>query len=388
MNLPIKDIKTNPKNPRIIKDDKFKKLVQSLKDFPEMADVREIVVNKDHIVLGGNMRLKAMQEAGWKEAPVKVVDWSQDKQDEFVVKDNASFGEWDWDELGNQYEAAELIEWGLDLPNGLGDEEVEEDEAPEVSQEEPKSKLGEIYKLGRHRVMSGDSIDNEQVKRLMNGDTPELLFTDPPYRMEAEGGSNQWVGKQARKLGETIKDIVDFEPEPFLSVIADIFKPKMNAYIFCNKDLVPDYLLWARDNKFGFNILVWKKPNALPLGGSHRPDLEYIIKVHKSAVWNNGISDVNYSKCLEYSRDNSENHPTIKPLGLIVNELKISSTRQGIVLDLYLGSGSTLIACEQTDRTCYGMELDPKYVDVIRKRYHKFITGEVDGWELATPAIM
>lgn len=119
MKLPIKDIKTNPKNPRLIKDDKFKKLVQSLKDFPEMADVREIVVNKDHVVLGGNMRLKAMQEAGWTEAPVKVVDWSQDKQDEFVVKDNASFGEWDWEILANEWNAKELNDWGIDF-NKIG----------------------------------------------------------------------------------------------------------------------------------------------------------------------------------------------------------------------------------------------------------------------------
>lgn len=116
MKLPIGQIKPNPDNPRLIKDEKYKLLVQSLKDFPEMAEVREVVVNKDHMILGGNMRFKAMQEAGWTEIPVKVVDWSEEKQKEFVIKDNSSFGEWDWDAIANQYELADLEMWGVDLP--------------------------------------------------------------------------------------------------------------------------------------------------------------------------------------------------------------------------------------------------------------------------------
>ena len=112
---PINKIKSNPNNPRVIKDDKFKKLVQSLKDLPEMAQVRPIVVNQDMIVLGGNMRLKAMKEAGWKEAPVVVVDWDEDKQRQFIIKDNVGFGEWDWDMLANEWDAESLGEWGLDV---------------------------------------------------------------------------------------------------------------------------------------------------------------------------------------------------------------------------------------------------------------------------------
>ena len=111
----IKEIKPNPNNPRVLKDDKFKKLVQSLKDFPEMANVRPIVVNTDMIVLGGNMRLRAMQEAGWKKAPVQIVDWSIEKQNEFIIKDNVGFGEWDWDAIANEWNNEELINWGLDL---------------------------------------------------------------------------------------------------------------------------------------------------------------------------------------------------------------------------------------------------------------------------------
>lgn len=112
---PIKDIKPNPNNPRVIKDEKFAKLVQSLKELPEMATVRPIVVNSDMIVLGGNMRLKAMKEAGWKEVPVEIVDWDEDKQRQFIIKDNVGFGEWDWEMLANEWDAEQLEEWGLDV---------------------------------------------------------------------------------------------------------------------------------------------------------------------------------------------------------------------------------------------------------------------------------
>jgi ParB-like chromosome segregation protein Spo0J len=130
--VPIGEVKPNPDNPRFIRDEKFKKLVQSLRDFPEMAKARELIVNKDMIVLGGNMRLKAMQEAGWEMVPVKVVDWNEEKQREFVVKDNASYGEWDYDALGNMYEPAELEAWGVDLPDFEEMKEVEETDKSEV----------------------------------------------------------------------------------------------------------------------------------------------------------------------------------------------------------------------------------------------------------------
>jgi len=147
--LKLADIKPNPDNPRLIKDDKFRKLVQSLKDFPEMLEIRPIVINTDHIILGGNMRYKAAKEAGITELPVTIVDLPLDKQREFIIKDNVSGGEWDWDLLANEWNTDELDDWGLDLPGGFGQEEVEEDDAPEVSSEPPISKLGEIYQLGR-----------------------------------------------------------------------------------------------------------------------------------------------------------------------------------------------------------------------------------------------
>lgn len=113
---PVSKVKLNPKNPRIIKDDKFQKLVASLQEFPEMATVRPIVCNTDMVILGGNMRFKAMIAAGWNEVPVEIVDWPEDKQAEFVIKDNVSGGEWDWDALANEWDSEALEKWGLDLP--------------------------------------------------------------------------------------------------------------------------------------------------------------------------------------------------------------------------------------------------------------------------------
>jgi hypothetical protein len=110
----IAEVKPNPNNPRLIKDDKFRKLVKSIQEFPDMLSVRPIVVNKDMVVLGGNMRLKAIKEAGYKDIAVEIVDWTEDQQKEFIVKDNASFGEWNWDDLANNWDEEQLVEWGVD----------------------------------------------------------------------------------------------------------------------------------------------------------------------------------------------------------------------------------------------------------------------------------
>ena len=124
----ITEVISNPNNPRLIKDDKFKKLVKSIQDFPDMLNVRPIVVNKDMVVLGGNMRLKAIKEAGIKEINVDIVDWNEQQQKEFIVKDNVGYGEWDWDDLANNWDAEELTDWGLDIPNFTNNDIKEKEE--------------------------------------------------------------------------------------------------------------------------------------------------------------------------------------------------------------------------------------------------------------------
>jgi hypothetical protein len=127
---PIHRVLPNPENPRFIRDDQFEKLVKSLKDFPDMASVRPLVINANNIVIGGNMRLRAMKEAGWSDVPVIKVEWSEDRQREFIIKDNVGFGEWDWDALANDWESTELNEWGLNVPEF--DIPKIDDETPEV----------------------------------------------------------------------------------------------------------------------------------------------------------------------------------------------------------------------------------------------------------------
>jgi len=370
----INEIKPNPNNPRIIKDDKFKKLVKSIQDFPQMLELRPIVIDENNIVLGGNMRLKACIEAGLTDVPVKQAkELTEEQKKEFIVKDNVGYGEWDWDDLANNWDEQLLTEWGLDIPNFDANvlEAEEDDFAVPNGGTETDIVLGDLFEIGEHRLLCGDSTDSDQVANLMNGQKGDMVFTDPPYKIETEGGCKGNIGQGLKKQGKDIEFIANFEPTEFLQVLPLIFdKNKLNAYIFCNKELLPDYLVWARDSGYSFNVLIWKKPNAIPIGDSHRPDIEYLLLFRKSAIWNNGLKDVNYSRCLEFGRETGL-HPTMKPIELIANEMKISSNENSLVFDFFLGSGSTMVASHQLKRKCYGMELDPKYCQVIVDRMKK-----------------
>jgi site-specific DNA-methyltransferase (adenine-specific) len=374
----ISEVKPNPKNPRIIKDGKFQKLVKSIQEFPDMLNKRPLVVFTDvdnkYVVLGGNMRLKACKEIGLKEIPIIVADeWTEEQKNEFLIKDNVGFGEWDWDQLANEWDAEKLDDWGIDLPIDLHAEELEatEDgyEIPETI--ETDIVIGDLFEIGEHRLLCGDSTDSDSVAKLMNGQKADMVFTDPPYDMQMKGGCVGDVAKNMRKVEKDIEFISTFNPTDFLNTLPMVFEnKKMNAYIFCNKDLVPKYLNFAVESKYNFNILIWKKPNAIPLGDSHYPDVEYLLLFRKSAIWNNGLKDVNYSRCLEYGRETGL-HPTMKPIELISNEMQISSNKNSLVFDFFLGSGSTMIASHQLKRKCFGMELDPKYCQVIIDRMKK-----------------
>ena len=369
----ISEVKSNPNNPRIIKDDKFQKLVKSIKEFPEMLNIRPIVVNADMVVLGGNMRLKACKEAGLKEvAIIKAEDLTEDQQKQFIIKDNVGFGEWDWEDLANNWDAEQLTDWGLDIPDFKPEVlEAEEDDfnVPDGGIE-TDIVLGDLFEIGEHRLLCGDSTDSDQVEKLMNGQKADMVFTDPPYKIETEGGENGNIGKALRKQGKDIEFIAEFNPTEFLQVLPLVFEKKMNAYIFCNNELLPDYLTWAKDANYSFNVLIWKKPNAIPINSAHRPDIEYLLLFRKSSIWNYGLQNVNYSRCLEFGRETGL-HPTMKPIELIANEMQISSNENSLVIDFFLGSGSTMVASHQLKRKCYGMELDPKYCQVIVDRMVK-----------------
>ena len=194
----ITDIKENPKNPRTIKDEKFKKLVKSIKDFPDMLEKRPLVcftdTDKKLIVLGGNMRLKATKELGFTELPVIIADdWNEEQKAQFLIKDNVGYGEWDWDDLANNWDEQLLTEWGLDIPNFDATvlEAEEDDFAVPDGGSETDIVLGDLFEIGEHRLLCGDSTDSDQVAKLMNGQKADMVFTDPPYGVSYTGGHNK-----------------------------------------------------------------------------------------------------------------------------------------------------------------------------------------------------
>lgn len=395
MKLKVDEIKLNPDNPRTIKDDNFQKLVRSIKEFPEMAEVREVVVNKDYMILGGNMRFQAMKEAGWKEIPVRVVDWPEDKQKEFIIKDNISGGEWNWDILANEWDVELLEEWGLETPEGFKDpEEIVEDEAPEVA-EEVYSELGKIYQLGKHRVMCGDSTDAGNVTLLMNGEKADMVFTDPPYGMKLDTDYSSLNSKL-----EFVKDkhLKSKTGNKYDKVIGDNddFKPELISTVFDNFGYCKEIFLWGADyyaeylpNKNDGSWVVWDKRledsadkmygSCFELCWSKAKHKRMLARIKWAGVFGT-----------EQEFDRKRQHPTQKPIALVNWFFDYYSLKDmNRVVDLYLGSGGVLIACEQTDRICYGMELDPKYVDVIRKRYAKFCYPDTweERWQELTPEI-
>lgn len=378
--MKVSDIKLNPDNPRIIKDDKFKKLVKSMQEFPEMAEVRPVVINEHNVILGGNMRFKAMVEAGWNDIPVtKVKGWTKEQEQEFIIKDNVSGGEWDWDQLANGWDVQDLDEWGLDVPDFAGDVEVEEDEAPDVSQEPPVSKLGEVYQLGRHRIMCADSTVKENVELLMNGEKADVVFTDPPYGIDLDTDYTKMQNgfRATNKFSAVANDDKQFDYSQFSYLdTEEQFWWGANYYI----DTLPEYgksgswLVWDKrgqesmDKMFGSGFeLCWSK----------KPHQQKIIRAVFAGAFGHNRAEDGATKL----------HPTQKSIKLCSIMINEYSEADQLLLDLFLGSGSTLIACEQTDRTCYGMELDPKYVDVIRKRYAKFVYPDKweEEWESLTP---
>jgi hypothetical protein len=183
----INEIKPNPNNPRIIKDIKFKQLVKSIQDFPQMLELRPIVIDENNMVLGGNMRLKACIEAGLTDVPViHANNLSEEKKKEFIVKDNVGYGEWDWDDLANNWDAQELTDWGLDIPNfNVNNLEAEEDDfAVPDGGTETDIVLGDLFEIGEHRLLCGDSTDTNNLDLLLQNKKPELLLTDPPYGID------------------------------------------------------------------------------------------------------------------------------------------------------------------------------------------------------------
>jgi DNA modification methylase len=371
----VSEVKANPNNPRVIKDDKFKKLVKSIQDFPEMLELRPIVVNIDGIVLGGNMRLKACKEAGLKEVPViKAEDLTEDQQKEFIIKDNVGFGEWDWEDLANNWDAEELTEWGLDLPTDsfIEMEAVEDDF--EVSEDgiETDIVLGDLIEIGEHRLLCGDSTDSDQVARLMNGEKADMVHTDPPY------GINYKSNKRKDEF-EYIKndDVIDCDFLPIIPVNKNVA-----FYIWTRWDVYSKWIDLVSQSYKVTNCIVWAK-QAGGLG-----DLESFWNQHEFAIYAvngkvklRGKRQGNLWETQDH-RSKEYIHPTQKPVELPARAIEATSDIGNIIVDVFLGSGSTMVAAHQLKRKCYGMELEPRYCQGIIDRMKKLdpsLTIKING---------
>jgi site-specific DNA-methyltransferase (adenine-specific) len=370
----ISEIKANPKNPRIIRDEKFAKLVQSIKDFPQMLQKRPLVCFTDtdgkFVVLGGNMRLKAAKEAGMQTLPIILADdWTEEQKAEFLIKDNVGFGEWDWEQLANEWDVQQLEDWGLDVPDFQGEElEAQEDdyEIPDVVHTDIV--LGDLFEIGEHRLLCGDSTDSDAVARLMDGELADMCHTDPPYNIDYEGGSK----KREKIANDKLDDFPKFLYDVY-TTISTALKKGGAIYVWHASSETHNFIQQFLNAGFLFkSYIVWNKNNST-FGRS-----DYHWK-HEPCIygWLEGAShkwcgDRKQTTVWDIDRPSrSEEHPTMKPIALCSKPLENSSVIGDIVLDVFLGSGSTMVASHQLKRKCYGMELDPKYCQVIIDRMRK-----------------
>lgn len=374
----ISDIKSNPNNPRVIKDDKFGKLVKSIKEFPKMLDIRPIVVNSDMIVLGGNMRLKACKEAGIKEVPIIFADdLTEEQQREFIIKDNVGFGEWDWEMLANEWDNEQLDEWGLDMPDFSVQEEptAEEDDYEIPDEVKTDIVLGDLFEIGEHRLLCGDSTDSDQVAKLMNGEKADMVFTDPPYLMDFTGGIHADGSKSFNgKYGGIKNDKMSKEDgKNFLDGInANIQLFTKGAFYICFYRLkLGEYFESLKRTGLEVRALItWNKGNHTLSNSDYMSKCEHIfygwVSEHNFYGGNNQVDIWDIPRTQK-----NELHPTMKPIPLCEKAINDASKIGDKVLDLFGGSGSTMVGCHQLKRKAYLMELDPKYCQVIIDRMRK-----------------
>jgi DNA modification methylase len=370
----VGEIKANPNNPRIIKDDKFKKLVKSIQEFPEMLKLRPIVVNDDMVVLGGNMRLKACKEAGLKMIPIiKANQLTEQQQKEFIVKDNVGYGEWDWDDLANNWDAEQLTDWGLDIPNFDAEvlEAEEDDFAVPDGGIETDIVLGDLFEIGEHRLLCGSSTNADDVTKLMNGVKANMVFTDPPYGVSYVGGVIHGNKININHKREMLKnDEIDVYAD-FISLLPLVIDNGALYIFYATRN---SYELFKPLKENGIDImavLAWIKINTgyADMNSHYKNRYEPFVYCKIGQKTNFiGATTENTTWEIEKDRDNKL-HPTQKPIS--IPSRAIGNHNAEIIADLFSGSGSTMVASHQLKRKCYGMELDPKYCQVIVDRMLK-----------------
>ena len=377
--MKLSEITPNAKNPRLIKEERFKKLVRSLENLPDFTAIRAIILDEDKKIIGGNMRFRAMQHLKWKWAIVQVYDREyhaeteaalelgksyEDVCREMVIRDNVSFGQDDFDILANEYDPLELDEWGLDVWQPEEEEKeglTDPDEVPEAP-EEPKTKLGDLYILGDHRLLCGDSTKAEDVEKLMNGEKADALITDPPYGIDLDTDYSK-MGKTTTKYEKIKGDESEFDLREVIRLSG-----------------AKEQYVWGGD--YFTNSIDWMKGTPIVWAKRHSEQENKVFGSAFEILWTNQKCKkaIWFIRPINQSSERLGKHPTQKPIECMTRCIDMTKL-SGVIYDAFLGSGSTLIAAEKTNRKCYGMELDPKYCDVIVKRWEDFTGKKAELWK-------
>lgn len=381
--LKLSELKEYEFNPRTIKPKQLDKLVQHIK---EDGYHQRILVNYDHTIIGGHQRKKAMLQAGFtpeEEVDVLVPDrlLTKEELDRLNIRDNLSFGEYDFDILGERFTADELVEFGMpdDLLIGFGDDDLlaEEDAGSEELQEEPKAKLGDVYILGNHRLMCGDSTNPQHVDKLLNKAKPILMVTDPPYGVNYEPEwRNDLLGKSGRNTGKVLNDDRYDWSEAYSLFTGDV------AYVWHSSLYTHKFAENIENCGFDLiNLIMWNKPHfAISRGDYHNKHepLWYAVRKNQKITHNwqgrrdqTTVWDIDNNNYGATTKEEPTGHGTQKPLECMMRPILNNSKKGQSVYDPFGGSGTTLIACEKANRNCYMMELSPGYIDMIVKRWEK-----------------
>ena len=370
----IDTIKPYKNNAKLHPKEQIEQIKKSIENFG-MNDPIGIWNNE---IVEGHGRILACKELGYKQIPVIKLDHLTDEERKsYIIAHNklTMNSDFDIDILRTELENLKELDFDLELTGfnvdelddilGNNEEETEivEDEVPEVP-EEPKAKLGDIYQLGNHRLMCGSALIKEDVEKLLDNNKCELTFTDPPYQLDTQGGG---ILKSANSMKQIKENGVDsFEPSKLI-----LFS---DTNIYChNKPLIKKYIELAEENNKPYDLCFYKKTNTVPnYKGYMMTDCEYIAIIGNQDP-NKGLEKEEYSKCYIGKKDNDNKLSYSKPVGLCAKYIKLYGKEN--VLDLFGGSGSTLIACEQLNKRCFIMELLPEYVDVIIQRWENF-TGK------------
>lgn len=385
---PLTKLSLWDKNPRSIKSDRFNELKTRL---TRQGQIKPLLVTKQGTVIGGNMRLRAMQELGYNEVWVSVTNAETDKDIfDLALTDNEEFGYYEQEQLAELamdigLSPLELQAYEVTLGEPITltslidqfgpEDEVEEDETPEVDDTETFSEAGQVYQLGRHRLMCGSATEHADLSVLLDNTEVALVNTDPPYGIGVVGGNGKIGGDNLAKNGLYAPVAND-----------DSTDTARDSYELLKALGIEHYVIWGGNYFTDFlppspSWLVWDKRGDMASNNFADCELAWSsfttpARVYKQ-IWSGMIKEGESGKRV---------HPTQKPVNMLARVIKDFSERDEVILDVFGGSGSVLMAAEETGRICYMMELSPAYCDVIRKRYANHI-GEGESWQAATPAI-